>query len=32
MKARCGDIELNYTIQGEGPWITLSHSDRKSVV
>lgn len=26
MKARCGDIELNYTIQGEGPWMTLSHS------
>ena len=26
MKARCGDIDLHYTIEGEGPWITLSHS------
>jgi 3-oxoadipate enol-lactonase len=26
MKARCGQIDLHYTVQGEGPWITLSHS------
>jgi 3-oxoadipate enol-lactonase len=26
MKARCGDIDLYYSIEGEGPWLTLSHS------
>lgn len=26
MKARCGDIDLHYTVEGDGPWITLSHS------
>lgn len=26
MKARCGDIDLHYTIEGNGPWLTLSHS------
>ena len=26
MKARFGDIELHYTIEGDGPWLTLSHS------
>ncbi|MGB4557297.1 MAG: hypothetical protein WBI20_01090, partial [Burkholderiaceae bacterium] len=26
MKTTVGDIELHYTIEGAGPWITLSHS------
>jgi 3-oxoadipate enol-lactonase len=26
MKARCGQVDLYYTVQGQGPWITLSHS------
>ncbi|MFZ9297432.1 MAG: 3-oxoadipate enol-lactonase [Hylemonella sp.] len=25
-KIRLGDIEIAYTVQGQGPWITLSHS------
>ncbi len=23
---RTGDIDIHYTIEGEGPWITLAHS------
>ena len=26
MKARIGDIDIHYTVTGQGPWITLSHS------
>ena len=26
MKTRIGDIDIHYTIEGSGPWITLSHS------
>ena len=26
MKARCGEIDLHYTVEGDGPWLTLSHS------
>ena len=26
MKIRTNDIETNYTIEGEGPWVTMSHS------
>jgi 3-oxoadipate enol-lactonase len=26
MKARTNDIETQYTIEGEGPWLTMSHS------
>lgn len=26
MQARCGDVDIHYTIKGEGPWITMSHS------
>jgi 3-oxoadipate enol-lactonase len=26
MKARCGNIDLHYTVEGDGPWLTLSHS------
>lgn len=26
MKARTNGIEINYTIEGEGPWVVLSHS------
>ena len=26
MKARCGDIDIHYTIEGDGPWLTMSHS------
>jgi 3-oxoadipate enol-lactonase len=26
MKIRTNDIETNYTIEGEGPWLTMSHS------
>jgi 3-oxoadipate enol-lactonase len=26
MKKTIGDIEVFYTIEGEGPWLTMSHS------
>ena len=26
MKARIGDIDIHYTIEGQGPWVTMSHS------
>ena len=26
MKAKVNGIEINYSVEGEGPWITLSHS------
>ena len=26
MKVRVGDVDIAYTVQGKGPWITLSHS------
>lgn len=26
MKARCNGIEIHYEIEGEGPWVVLSHS------
>ncbi len=26
MKAKVNGIDINYSIEGEGPWITLSHS------
>ena len=26
MKARCGNIDMHYSVEGEGPWLTLSHS------
>ena len=26
MKARVNGTEIHYTVEGEGPWITLSHS------
>lgn len=26
MKARCNGIEINYQIEGDGPWIVMSHS------
>ena len=26
MKTRIGDIDVHYTIEGSGPWITLAHS------
>ena len=26
MKAKVNGTEIHYTIEGEGPWITLSHS------
>jgi 3-oxoadipate enol-lactonase len=26
MQARIGDIDLHYTVCGQGPWLTLSHS------
>jgi 3-oxoadipate enol-lactonase len=26
MKARTNGIELNYVVEGEGPWLTMSHS------
>ena len=26
MKARVNGIDIHYSIEGEGPWITLSHS------
>ena len=26
MKAKTNGIETNYTVQGEGPWLTMSHS------
>ena len=26
MKTRIGDIDIHYTVEGSGPWITLAHS------
>ncbi len=26
MKARCNDIDIHYTVEGDGPWLTMSHS------
>ena len=26
MKIKTNDIETNYTIEGAGPWLTMSHS------
>ena len=26
MRIKTNDIETHYTIEGEGPWLTLSHS------
>jgi 3-oxoadipate enol-lactonase len=26
MKIRTGDIDTNYVVQGDGPWLTMSHS------
>ena len=26
MKAKSNGIEINYTVQGEGPWVVMSHS------
>lgn len=26
MKVRTNGVEINYTIEGEGPWVTMSHS------
>ena len=32
MKVKANGIDINYEIEGSGPWLTMSHSDRKSVV